>query len=56
MSATCAQEALVFDIESCDRLAGCSGCGLVTHGHVCTVVEVIDGPGPGPQRESGRTI
>lgn len=56
MSATCAQEALVLDIESCDRLAGRSGCGFITHGHGCTVVEVIDGPGPEPQRESSRTI
>lgn len=50
MGATCTQEALVLDIESCDRLGGRSGCGVITQGHGCMVVEVIDGPGPGPQR------
>lgn len=42
----------MLDIESCDRLAGRSG----TQGHGSIVKEVFGGPGPGPQRESGRTI
>ena len=42
----------MLDIEPCDRLAGRSG----TQGHGIMVVEVIYGPGPGPHRESGRTI
>ena len=39
--------ALVLDIESCDRCAGCPGCGVVAHGHGRVVVEVIDAPWAG---------
>ena len=40
---------LVLDIESCDRCAGCPGCGVITQGHGRVVVEVIDAPlGRGP--------
>ena len=38
---------LVLDIESCDRCAGCPGCGVVAHGHGRVVVEVIDAPWAG---------
>ena len=41
---------LMLDIESCDRCAGCPGCGVIAHGHGRVVVEVIDAPwawGPG---------
>ena len=43
MGATCTQEALVLDIESCDRLAGRSGCGVITQGHGCMVVGSVIG-------------
>ena len=40
---------LVLDRESCDRCAGCSGCGLSAQGYGRVVVEVIDAPlGRGP--------
>lgn len=35
---------LVLDIESCDRFAGCPGCGVITQGQGRVVVEVIDAP------------
>ena len=38
---------LVLDIESCDRCAGCPGCGVIAHGHGRVVVEVIDAPWSG---------
>ena len=41
---------LVLDMESCDCLAGCPGCGVIAQGHGRMVVEVIDaglGRGPG---------
>ena len=38
---------LVLDIESCDRCAGCPGCGVIAHGHGRVVVEVIDAPWAG---------
>lgn len=33
---------LVLDIESCDCLAGCPGCGMIAQGHGRSVAEVID--------------
>ena len=39
--------ALVLDIESCDRCAGCPGCGVIAQGHGRVVVEVIDAPWAG---------
>mgnify|MGYP006956716397 CR=1 FL=1 len=33
---------LVLDRESCDRCAGCPGCGVIAQGHGRVVVEVID--------------
>ena len=38
---------LALDIESCDRCAGCPGCGVVARGHGRVVVEVIDAPWAG---------
>jgi len=40
-------DALVLDIESCDRCAGCPGCGVIAYGHGRVVVEVIDAPWAG---------
>ena len=36
--------ALMLDTESCDRCAGCPGCGVIAYGHGRVVVEVIDAP------------
>ena len=41
------ERGLVLDIESCDRFAGCPGCGVIAQGHGRMVVEVIDAPGAG---------
>lgn len=38
--------ALVLDVESCDQLVGCPGCGVIAQGHG-RVVEVIDAPWAG---------
>ena len=38
---------LMLDIESCDRRAGCPGCGVIAQGHGRVVVEVIDAPWAG---------
>ena len=35
---------LVLDRESCERCAGCPGCGVIAQGHERVVVEVIDAP------------
>ena len=43
---------LMLDIESCDRRAGCPGCGVIAQGHGRVVVEVIDAPlGRGPRAD-----
>lgn len=47
MSAVGTPDALVLDIESCDRFAGCPGCGVITQGRGRMVVEVIDAPWAG---------
>ena len=47
MSVARAPDALVLDIESCDRCAGCPGCGVIAYGHGRVVVEVIDAPWAG---------
>ena len=41
------ESGLVLDIESCDRLAGCPGCGVIAQGHGRVVVEVVDAPWAG---------
>ena len=38
---------LVLDSESCDRCAGCPGCGVITQGQGRVVVAVIDAPWAG---------
>ena len=47
MSVTRTPGALVLDVESCNQLAGCPGCGLIAQGHGRVVVEVIDAPWAG---------
>ena len=42
MSVARTPDALMLDIESCDRCAGCPGCGVIAQGHGRVVVEVID--------------
>mgnify|MGYP007119017748 CR=1 FL=1 len=44
MSVARTPDALMLDIESCDRCAGCPGCGVIAQGHGRVVVEVIDAP------------
>ena len=53
MSVTRTPGALVLDVESCNQLAGCPGCGVIAQGHGRMVVEVIDAPGPGFRQGSG---
>ena len=38
---------LVLNIEPCDYLAGCPGCGVIIQGHRRVVVELIDAPWAG---------
>ena len=47
MSVARTSQAQVLDIESCDCLAGCPGCGVIAQGHGRVVVEVIDAPWAG---------
>ena len=47
MSVARTLDALMLDIESCDRCAGCPGCGVIALGHGGVVVEVIDAPWAG---------
>ena len=47
MSAARTPQALVLDVESCNQLAGCPGCGVIAQGHGRVVVEVIDAPWAG---------
>ena len=52
MSVARTPNALVLDIESCDRCAGCPGCGVIAQGHGRVLVEVIDAPlGRGPRAD-----
>ncbi len=44
MSVTRTPGALVLDVESCNQLVGCPGCGVIAQGHGRMVVEVIDAP------------
>ena len=44
MSVARTSQALVLDVESCNQLVGCPGCGVIAQGHGCVVVEVIDAP------------
>ena len=47
MSVARTPQALVLDIESCNQLVGCPGCGVIAQGHGRVVVEVIDAPWAG---------
>ena len=47
MNVTRTPDALVLDVESCNQLAGCPGCGVIAQGHGRMVVEVIDAPWAG---------
>ncbi|ERH25256.1 hypothetical protein HMPREF1550_02664 [Actinomyces sp. oral taxon 877 str. F0543] len=38
---------LVLDVESCDPVAGCPGCGVIARCHGRVVVEVVDAPWAG---------
>ena len=42
MSVARTPNALVLDIESCDRCAGCPGCGVIAQGHGRVVVGVFN--------------
>ena len=42
MSVARTPDALVLDVESCNQLAGCPGCGVIAQGHGRMVVGVID--------------
>ena len=47
MSVARTPDALVLDVESCNQLVGCPGCGVIAQGHGRVVVEVIDAPWAG---------
>ena len=47
MSVDRTPDALVLDVESCNQLVGCPGCGVIAQGHGRVVVEVIDAPWAG---------
>ena len=47
MSVARTPDALMLDIESCDRCAGCPSCGVIAQRHGRVVVEVIDAPWAG---------
>ena len=44
MSVARTSQALVLDVESCNQMVGCPGCGVIAQGHGRVVVEVIDVP------------
>ena len=47
MSVARSSQALVLDVESCNQLVGCPGCGVIAQGHGRVVVEAIDAPWAG---------
>ena len=47
MSVARTSQALVLNVESCNQLVGCPGCGVIAQGHGRAVVEVIDAPWAG---------
>ena len=54
MSVARTPQLLVLDVESCNQLVGCPGCGVIAQGHGRMVVEVIDAPwAPEFRRGSG---
>ena len=44
MSVAHTPRALVLDVESCNHLVGCPGCGVIAQGNWRVVVEVIEAP------------
>ena len=38
---------LLLEVESCDPVAGCPGCGVIATGHGRVMVEMIDAPWAG---------
>ncbi|MGP5710377.1 transposase family protein, partial [Brachybacterium alimentarium] len=42
-----ARAGLVLEVESCDPVTGCPGCGVIATGHGRIAVEVIDAPWAG---------
>ncbi|MFC5318251.1 ISL3 family transposase [Brachybacterium alimentarium] len=42
-----ARAGLVLEVESCDPVTGCPGCGVIATGHGRIVVEVLDAPWAG---------
>src|SRR5690606_35217618 len=47
VAVTKARAGLVLEVESCDPVTGCPGCGVVATGHGRITVEVIDAPWAG---------
>lgn len=47
MSVSRIPSALVLDVELCNQLVGCPGCGVIDQGYGRVVVEVIDAPWAG---------
>ncbi|MBB4734759.1 transposase [Micrococcus cohnii] len=47
MAVSKARAGLALEVESCDPVAGCPGCGVIATGHGRVVVEVIDAPWAG---------
>ena len=47
MSVARTPNALVLDVELCNQLVGCPGCGVIAQGRGRVVVEVIDAPWAG---------
>ena len=47
VAVTQAPSGLVLEVESCDPVAGCPGCGVIATGHGRVMVEMIDAPWAG---------
>ena len=44
---TQAPSGLLIEVESCDPVAGCPGCGVIATGHGRVMVEMLDAPWAG---------
>ena len=53
MSVARTSQALVLDVDSCNQMVGCPGCGVIAQGHGRVVVEVIDAAGAGHAHPCG---
>ena len=47
VAVTQAPTGLVLEVESCDPVTGCPGCGVIATGHGRVMVEMIDAPWAG---------